>query len=277
VPGEPTALIAATPKTAIPTGHKVVLAEGADLEGYEIAGEWYIAMRRVCRSLGLDWEGQRQRIVRDPILSKGAFIIQAPSRGGTQETLALRIDLFWGWLFKLDLNRLAPEVRALLIPFQEAGYAALHAHFVGQPHPSSGAMQRAGGADLATSDEDRGALAARLAALEEKVAALAERHARDLNMPPPDIPKPLPPIGRATNIEEISTVEISGLSQPAMILAILRAANGSMQPHEIVDILKRAGMLRTVPNQVGVNLRHMAQIGRIRKVSRGFYAARTEQ
>lgn len=50
-----------------------------------------------------------------------------------------------------------------------------------------------------------------------------------------------------TNSEEISTVSISGLSYPVVIMAALRAANEALQSHEMVGILKRARMLRTVP------------------------------
>jgi hypothetical protein len=109
------------------------------LAGYAIDGHWHIAMRPACRTLRLDWEGQRQRIMRDPILSEGACIIKAPSAGGQQDMTCLRLDLFWGWLFKLELSRLEPDVRDLLIPFQRAGYEALHEHFTGAPvatHPT---------------------------------------------------------------------------------------------------------------------------------------------
>ncbi len=116
-----------------------------------------------------------------------------------------------------------------------------------------------------------------LAALKARVVALEAAQGRDLNLPPPAIPKPPPLTRRVTNIDELSPLELSDLSQPATILAILRAANGAMQPHEIVAVMERAGVLRTLPTQVSVNLRRMAQLGRIRKVSRGFYAARIEQ
>jgi len=55
----------------------------------------------------------------------------APS-GGSQDSMCLRLDLFWGWLFKLELSRLAPKVRDLMTPFQRTGYEALHRHFTGQ-------------------------------------------------------------------------------------------------------------------------------------------------
>ncbi len=261
---EPIDIIADAPLTVVPTEHKVVLAEAADLEGYAVHGEWYIAMKRACRSLGLDWVGQRQRIMRDPILSKGACIIQAPSRGGAQELVALRIDLFWGWLFKLELSRLDPEVRDILISFQAAGYTALHAHFTGRRNDTSAPSRAlAVTATPPTSTEA-------FAALEARVAALEADHDRDI-CPSPDLPRSPKIIRRATNIEAIPIAGLPDHSQTAAIIAILRAADGAMQPHEVVAVMERAGVLRTLPNQVSVNLRHMARRGRIRKVGRGFY------
>lgn len=124
-----------------PQAHKIITYQGGELEGCELNSVWYVAMARACRRLRLDWEGQRQKIVRDPILSKGAFMIQAPSTGGTQETMFLRLDLFWGWLFKLELSRLAPDIAEQIMPLQRAGYQALYERFSGAGQAAPGALE----------------------------------------------------------------------------------------------------------------------------------------
>ncbi|MBX0329127.1 hypothetical protein K2Z83_15725 [Oscillochloris sp. ZM17-4] len=72
------------------------------------------------------------------------------------------------------------------------------------------------------------------------MVALETAQHRDLNLLPPAFPKP-PLTRRAANIDELLTLELSDLSQLATILAILRAANGAMQPHQIVAVMERAG------------------------------------
>lgn len=41
----------------------------------------YVAMGDICNGLGIDWEGQRQRIMRHNVLSTCACIIQAQAPG----------------------------------------------------------------------------------------------------------------------------------------------------------------------------------------------------
>lgn len=121
-----------------PNEHKLVLHQGGELEGFEFKGVWFVAMKRVARRLDLNWASQYKRIMRDPILSKGVVMMARASAGGSQETVCLRIDLFWGWLFKLELSRLAPEMAEKIMPLQEAGYQALYERFSGAaPEPPS--------------------------------------------------------------------------------------------------------------------------------------------
>ena len=91
-----------------------------------------VAIKPICESLSLDWEGQRQRIRRDAILNEGAFITKVPSDGGLQETVCLPLDLLTGWLFGVDDRRIRdPEVRAKVLAYKRECYRVLHAHFLG--------------------------------------------------------------------------------------------------------------------------------------------------
>lgn len=85
----------------------------------------YVAMKPICENIGLDWEAQRQRINRDEVLSEGAFIIQAPTKGGIQKLLCLPIHYLNGWLFGVDVSRVKAEIKQKLITYKKECYQAL--------------------------------------------------------------------------------------------------------------------------------------------------------
>lgn len=95
-------------------------------------GKPYVAMRPICHNLALDWDGQRQRIKRQPTLNKGAVMINAPSAGGEQSHLCLPLSMLNGWLFGVDVNRVREEIRPKLMCYQEECFDVLHQHFMGQ-------------------------------------------------------------------------------------------------------------------------------------------------
>jgi hypothetical protein len=74
--------------------------EGAVLYGFRLGGNTFVALKPIVDALGLDWEGQRQRIHRDPILSEGTFITKVPSAKGPQDTLCLVLDYLTGGSLK---------------------------------------------------------------------------------------------------------------------------------------------------------------------------------
>jgi hypothetical protein len=90
----------------------------------------YVAMKPICENIGLDWDGQRQKINRHPILSKGKVMITAPSNGGLQEMLMLPVNFLNGWLFGIDSNRVKPEIRDRLIAYQTECFEVLANHFM---------------------------------------------------------------------------------------------------------------------------------------------------
>jgi hypothetical protein len=99
----------------------------------------YVPLKPICDFLGVDWDGQRQRIHRDPVLSefvKGAVITTAPSAsgrgGGPQEMLCLPLDYLNGYLFGINANRVRPEIRERLIRYQRECYQVLATAFLEQ-------------------------------------------------------------------------------------------------------------------------------------------------
>ncbi len=95
------------------------------------AGEHLVAMRPICEAIGLDWDGQRQRINRHPVLSTCAVVITAQMPGDDQhrELVCLPLDYLNGWLFGVDASRVRPEIRERLVQYQRECFAALAAYW----------------------------------------------------------------------------------------------------------------------------------------------------
>ena len=230
----------------VPTDHVVIVHHGADLEGYAVGSDWYIAMRRVCRSLGLDWEGQRQRIMRDPILHTGAALIVTETAGGAQESLGLRLDLFWGWLFKIDLGRIDPEIRPWIEGMQREGYQVLAAHFTAR-------MQ---GAPAASPNATLDAMAGQLREMNATLTQLRAQQAQALAARPRRLPGPRHPLA----------------PEAVAILAILRGSDVALSPAHIERVLAADGTVYS-GNYVRVRCMRLARAGYVEHVGRGLYQA----
>jgi len=70
--------------------------------------------------LGIDWNGQRVKIMTDPVLSQGVEEISTPSAGGNQKTTMLPIEFLSGRLF--TIKKVAPEVQAKLNLYRAEGF-----------------------------------------------------------------------------------------------------------------------------------------------------------
>jgi hypothetical protein len=85
----------------------------------------YVPVKPICDFLGVDWEGQRQRIGRDAVLSEvamSAFITQADIEEGSRRPhrsamLCLPLDYLNGWMFGINAARVKTEVRERLIRY----------------------------------------------------------------------------------------------------------------------------------------------------------------
>ena len=90
-----------------------------------------VAIKPICRNLGLNWSGQFLRIKRDPVLSEGICKMQTPSQGGVQDTVLLPLKMIPGWLFGIDSRRVKAPSHDKLIAYQKHCYEVLWAHFGG--------------------------------------------------------------------------------------------------------------------------------------------------
>jgi len=93
----------------------------------------HVVMKPIVEALGLNWEAQRQRIQRHPVISKGACITQVPSAGGMQEAMSLHLEHFHGWLVSLNPDRVKDEEkRSVIITYQERAFRVIFEHFHGR-------------------------------------------------------------------------------------------------------------------------------------------------
>jgi len=111
-----------------------------DFHGYPLItvnrdGEIYVALKPMIEHIGLDWEGQRQRIQRDEVLSGCACVIKVQMPGDDQrrDVLFLPLQYLNGWLFGIDTNRiLNDEVRRRIVEYKRECYEVLYRYWHGQ-------------------------------------------------------------------------------------------------------------------------------------------------
>ena len=93
--------------------------------------EKLVPIRPICDALGVDFEGQRQRISRDEILSPTAFMTKAVGADGKdREMVCLPIKFVFGWLFTIDTSRVNEEARESVINYKLKCYDVLYNYFV---------------------------------------------------------------------------------------------------------------------------------------------------
>lgn len=88
--------------------------------------EVFIPIRPICEYLGLAWNGQFERLKRDPVLSEAIRSVRVTrTERGEREVLALPVDYLNGWLFGVNPTRVKPELRDKVIRYQRECYRAL--------------------------------------------------------------------------------------------------------------------------------------------------------
>jgi hypothetical protein len=110
---------------------------GDDLYGFREDDGTFLALKPMVEAMGMNWQGQHDRVNRDPVLSQGIRVMRIPfGRGGAQDTLCIKLELVNGWLFGIDSARIKDEaVREKVILYQRECYQVLHDHFTGKRKP----------------------------------------------------------------------------------------------------------------------------------------------
>jgi ferritin-like metal-binding protein YciE len=97
----------------------------------KVRQEVFVPIRPICAFLGVAWTAQRQRILRDPVLSEELtpVIVTITGTGQQVESLCLPLDYLSGWLFGINATRVKDEVRDQLVRYQRECYKVLSEAF----------------------------------------------------------------------------------------------------------------------------------------------------
>ena len=107
-----------------------IIARVNNVDIVSTSDEQLVPIRPICEALGIDPEGQRQRIERDEIIAPTAFIIKAvASDGRIREMYSIPYRYIFGWLFSVDISKVSEEARASVVQFKKECYDALYEHF----------------------------------------------------------------------------------------------------------------------------------------------------
>ena len=107
-----------------------IIARVNNVDILSTGDEQFVAIRPICEALGVDPEGQRQRIERDEILGPTACMIKAVAGDGKdREMYAIPYCYVFGWLFSIDISKVNENVKASVLEYKLACYKALFTHF----------------------------------------------------------------------------------------------------------------------------------------------------
>lgn len=104
----------------IPTQQKEVIFYESEITAVLLDGDVYASIRHMCQALGLDTQGQTQRIGRNEVLSDGQRVCTVHThQRGDQTTNVLRADLVPLWLVGVDTRRMDEDKKQRIIDFQK--------------------------------------------------------------------------------------------------------------------------------------------------------------
>lgn len=178
-----------TQKALVPVEERTVTFYGDEIKGVVVTTTpsdqaVYVPVRPLCDYLGLNWDGQRRRILRDPVLSAEAASVEIETPGGPQEMTCIPLDFLNGWLFGISASRVKEEIRERLITYQRECYRVLAEAFqrpavadplsqveeLGRALITLAREQREFDYRLSTTEENVAGIETRVVALEERVA-----------------------------------------------------------------------------------------------------------
>lgn len=101
-----------------------------DLDVVRDGEKVWVALRRACENLGMDYSGQLAKLKRYDWA--GMEMISIPSPGGAQEAAFLDLEAVPMWLATIDVNRVKEEHRAKLVRYQKECARVLRDYFFGR-------------------------------------------------------------------------------------------------------------------------------------------------
>ena len=107
-----------------------IIARVNNVDIVSTSDEQLVAIKPICEAIGIDWEGQRQRIERDEILGSTACMIKAVANDGKEREMhAIPYRYVFGWLFSIDTYKVNESARECVLAYKRECYDALYEHF----------------------------------------------------------------------------------------------------------------------------------------------------
>lgn len=98
----------------------------------------YVPLRPLCEQLGLSWSGQRERIMRDAVLSDELRSVRLTrTEAGERDLLALPLEFLPGWLFGISTARVKPELQDKIVRYRRDCFRALWRAFQAETMPAA--------------------------------------------------------------------------------------------------------------------------------------------
>jgi hypothetical protein len=169
-------------KALVPTEQRNIDFYGDELIAVLIDDQPYIPIAPICEYLGISWSGQRDRIIRDAVLSETSVSIRVTrkeSKRGARDMLCLPLEYINGWLFGINASRVKEELKDKVIQYQRDCYRVLAQAFqsraVGQATGSSLAHIRDMGLAIAQMAEQQMLLEQEVVKTKDRVTVTEKR------------------------------------------------------------------------------------------------------
>lgn len=105
-------------------------------------GRIWLPIRRLCEAIGVNLQGQLDRVERDPVLREEVQSVSVTLTDGRAfEMSCLPLKYVRAWLFGINAGRVRPEVKDKLIHYQREVIEIIDRHF-SRPVPTGGMDER---------------------------------------------------------------------------------------------------------------------------------------
>ena len=85
----------------------------------------------LCHMFNLNRRGQMQRVLRDENLASQLVLVRVETAGGPQDIEVLIVDAIPEWVLGIQINKLAPEKRPLLLALKAEAFDVFYGYFFG--------------------------------------------------------------------------------------------------------------------------------------------------
>lgn len=104
---------------------KAITFRGVEIDTVMHDGEPHVALKPIVEGMGLDWNGQYQRAMRDSVLSTCMCVTHMQVGGQRRDVALLPLKILNGFLFGIDDSRVRSELRDGVIAYKRECYDAL--------------------------------------------------------------------------------------------------------------------------------------------------------